>query len=516
MDSHHGDIVSEATLHITNAWAKRELKATEDELHQLMISSKKNLPLELFEKYNNKIKKLKSNEPNFKLDHNHELALIDQELLHFYPIDDPDNFNRNDYSTYPLCKLLLEKRAFLLKVKAHFEIAIPKPDEAEPPKERKGALKAIFDIGKKLVDTIDDVWAAMRSFLPHQLIEAVSPILIGSVGFIIHLGEGYEGGKLAYEAYQNEKIGQRKTRILTSVLTFMLAGAGAGMSVAFVASAAGAAVSAGAVALFPVLIPSALTAIYGLSLWRQSYIFHRAKEEENKAWDEYQKALEEMSGPLADIDNFNKESDHDHAIILGTLGGIKQHYEELREKRLEAEGNVAFTTMEVAASILVLVGLALGTTAVVGAAAASMGIAPLALIVTGVVFGVGTKYFEKMDEDANHVHIHKIRNWFVNTFNYFTHKKSKVVSEIKSENRLNMKTDSSHSPSQLATVSSSPHSAEISSTSAKKRKKSSVKITHYQDHFLSGKKTKAGGVMLPYSTPSLGSLSSKAKKSHRG
>lgn len=300
------------------------------------------------------------------------------------------------------------------------------------------------------MDIIDDAWAAMRSFLPHHVIEAVSPILIGSVGFIIHLGEGYEGAKLAYKAYQNEKIGQRKTRILTSVLTFMLAGAGVGMSLAFIASAVGAAVSATAVALFPVLIPGALTAIYGLSLWRQSYIFDRAKAEEGKAWDEYQAALKTTSESLDEVrkrsveNNYNFYED-DYAFMVGMLAAKKQQYEELREKRLEGEADVAFTTMEVASSALVLVGLALSIPAVVGATA-TFGLLPLAIIITGVVFAVGTKYFEKIDEDANHAYTQDIRNWFINTF---TNRKSldrdpgtELVAKPKSEIRASQSSPS--------------------------------------------------------------------------
>lgn len=410
-------------------WAQQELKIVEDEFalkkeagdltNKVILEYKKKI--ELLTSQVALLDKQSSIEP---LNIDEELVIVEKDLAPYQ-----DENTSIDLSS-PLYKFLIEKRRFLLDVKKNME---KKDEEIEVQltKEKKGFYKALFDIGKKLVDVLDDGWAAMRSILPHEVIELVSPILIGSVGFIVHLGEGYEGAKLAYQAYKNESIGQRKTRILTSVLTFMLAGAGAGMSIAFVASAAGAAIGAGTIALFPVLIPGALTAIYGLSLWRQSYILHRVKDYENDAWKRYQGAIvdyKNMESQLTEIMiDFTGKSEAEKnklfelspnfAAAIKNLTHAKNAYEEIHQEKLESEAAVAFTTLEVAASALVLAGLALGIPAIVGAA--SFGAIPLALIVTGVIFAVGTKYFEKIDEDNHHKYSEKMRKWFVDAFEIF-------------------------------------------------------------------------------------------------
>ncbi|GEM_PF-6294164 len=130
---------------------------------------------------------------------------------------------------------------------------------------------------------------------------------------------------------------------------------------------------------------------------------------------------------------------------------------------------------------------------------------------------MGTKYFEKVDVDANHAYTRKIRNWFVSTFNTTTneqspHKKPKVVSEIKSEIGLNVIVNSSPSSQPLvSTVSSTPKAA--APVNIVTREKKGVRLANYPSIFRSHSNAKAEAdiAIAPSITPSE-SPSSKAKK----
>ena len=453
---------------INKYWLERELKASEQELEELQsylvkfsFMSKEFEPLYIL--LVNLIKNIKKQSQEttsapYQINPEDEIKAINDEIALYYSLQDPE-------SGSPRLRFLLQKRQYLSVMQERLKEGLPKDAHAETKdeSEKKNPFKAIFNIGKKFIDLVDDVWSALRSVLPHEVIETFGPILIGATGFMIHLGEGYEGGKDAYHAYQNEKIRQRKTRILTSALTFMLAGSGAGLSIAYIASAAGASVAG--VALMPVLIPGLLTAIYGLSLWRRSYIFDRSKIDEANAEWEYKKSFaenhpklqrlgelitrlkerrEKVSQPYKEIvekvkrnhkltpreihsyheyigkmNHFSgRQAKLDNRLgqLQGEMEGKWKNYQHCRQHRLEAEREVAFTAIEVAASSLVLVGIALGTAAIVGASIASFGLLPLALIISGVVVGAASKIIENEDEKSNFSFTNGVRNWFINTW----------------------------------------------------------------------------------------------------
>lgn len=271
-------------------------------------------------------------------------------------------------------------------------------------------IKTLFNIGKKFVDIMDDLWSTLRGVLPAETIRVYSPFIMGSVGFITHLGEGVQGAKEAYRAYKNEKIGQRKTRILSSVLIFMLSGAGLGLATSLIAEALGATISGTAMVFAPVLIPGFLTAIYSLALWRKAYIFYRAKEEEAKAKLEYEQAFSgrSLENPLTDTDKEEK----------------KIRFEALREERLLAERDMAFNIIEVATSILVVTSTVLGTAAIVGASVASLGALPLVLLLTGVIGGVGCKLLEYYDEKNEFKFSRQLRGWITGKWDKLTQPKA--------------------------------------------------------------------------------------------
>lgn len=89
-------------------------------------------------------------------------------------------------------------------------------------------------------------------------------------------------------------------------------------------------------------------------------------------------------------------------------------YKETKDKKLEAEREVAYSTFEVAASLLIFASTLLGTAAFLGATgAASFGIIPTVLLIAGIFLGTSTKIFEKIDERKDYHLSGKIRNWFV-------------------------------------------------------------------------------------------------------
>ena len=142
------------------------------------------------------------------------------------------------------------------------------------------------------------------------------------------------------------------------------------MAIALLAGALGAVV--GGMAILTVLVPGFLTLIYSLALGKRSYILNRIIHEEASA---------EATDPSPS------------------------------DARFKAERDVALTTIEVAASITVLVGGILSMSALIGAATvASFGIAPLVILITGVGLGLACKTFDYIDDKHDCKYSKKIRD----------------------------------------------------------------------------------------------------------
>lgn len=256
---------------------------------------------------------------------------------------------------------------------------------------------------KKPADTLDDIWNAIRKLIPEAFGKLVAPFIIGSVFFVIHLLEAYNSGKEFYEAYLNEQIAQRKTRLFTSFLSCLFAGAGFGLSISLILGALAemGVISAAitGIAFFPIIIPGLLASIYSLSLWKLSYILHRAKEDEVDAKAAYETLIE------------NPACDPVRADQLYAA------YQQAYNHMLQAEREVALKTIEVTGSILCTLGVLLGTAAAVGAGSvATFGALPLALLVTGVVIGLVSKCIEYKDGKENFKYTQKMRHFFRKLF----------------------------------------------------------------------------------------------------
>ncbi len=258
-------------------------------------------------------------------------------------------------------------------------------------------IKPLFNIGKKIFDILDDVWSTLRGVLPLELVRALTPYILGGVGFISHLGEGVIGATRAYRVYKKKTIGQRKTQFWSSVLITMLAGSGMGLSISLMASTLGMAVSTATLLLAPALIPGLLMAIYSLSLWRKAYVFHKAKEKEAQTKQAYRDELLENEGcSLEERDARNIK---------------RQAYWRFRGRRLRAERELAFNIVEVLASAMVVTSTILGTAAIIGASVGTFGALPFALLIAGVVAGVTCKILDHYDENHGFNFSIGLREW---------------------------------------------------------------------------------------------------------
>lgn len=407
-----------------------------------------------------------------------EISAIDSELSKMLaapdakPHDDSINEDLDEqfYSQSPIIRFLRSKRRYfqIKKSKLETEPTWSEPEVENNAENNTSPFVKFFDVIKKLIDMSDDVWNALKGFMPQDLANTVGPILTAGVGVVIHFREGYEGLKLALQAYKDEKIGQRKTRIASSVLIFMFAGTGFGLSTALILGAAAGLTIAGTL-LMPTLICAFLTGIYALSLWRKGYTFDQAKIAEAKEEANYNhykatefendhRQLNTLKSELTQLNTqkneFNSRNiefilqkctshqqlddtekttladykkltqqiaikQNTHAVLLAKMEGIEHRVNFFREERLKAEREVAFGTIEVAASALVAIGTLLGTAALIGAGIASFGALPTAILVTGVLLGFISKYLENKDEKNNFAYSRGIRNWFTKKWEGF-------------------------------------------------------------------------------------------------
>jgi hypothetical protein len=456
LSSHiNSDVSNKISRDLATYWYAREKATLEVEisaLHQQVIRLRKQNNIVEADKCQILLKKcaIKLSEVSLKkptleqaqkiLNVEEQITSVRKELRDLYgdkiPNDEvtPDAAQKphNDVVTRPeTLHAYSERRRFLLKkywdflrpltIRLHKNIneLVPHDEPVEEVTgEKRNPLRAFFDIAKKFIDIIDDIWSVMKGAIPPEVFILIGPFLTGGVGFIINLAEAYQGLKEAWRAKKNNKtIGQPKTRGITGLIIFALGCTGAGLSLAFIASALGAAVSG--VALMPALIPIFLISIYSVALFKRSYIFHRMIEEEKKA----KVAFDDTLNKIAAIPSPPQEQHDDNFFELHiNIECQKQNYSHFREERLKAERNIAFNVIEVLASSIVLIGTIIGISAIVGAASfATMGAAPLAILILGVSIGLFCKGFERFDEKRDFIYTRKARAWVIDLWNHLFH-----------------------------------------------------------------------------------------------
>lgn len=332
-------------------------------------------------------------------------------------------------------------------------------------------VKEPYDIGKKLFDIVDDLTTAiLRLFAPKAIIDSVGPILAASVGIVLHLCEGINGAWIAHKAIHREptpsnerEANARVTKIVTGILTASTAVMGVGVGIAALCALAPK-VSAGYVLGIsggPVVIAGLMTVIITYSLIRRGERFHEAKKIEAEAKEEYQKkevglvrVINSLESNIAiaetrkewlinrnstlikslqvnrdnDVEKSEYEKNDKEITTLETqlridnkqlaeqkdlLTEEKAKYDHSRDERLDAEREVAFTTIELTASLVVLTGTILLSAALLGAATvASFGTVPLGLLVGGAIGGFVIKVFEYVDKKNDNKFTRGIRNFF--------------------------------------------------------------------------------------------------------
>lgn len=253
---------------------------------------------------------------------------------------------------------------------------------------RFSCIRTLFNIGKKFIDVLDDLWSAIRPYLPTDMIQSMTPFVMGGIGFITHLGEGIQAAQKAQRAYRNKAIGQRYTRLGSATLIMLFAAAGMGVALSLGAAILGAAVSGTLISTGPVIIPALLAVIYGLSLWRKFYIFRQAREKEAWCRRDYLNLYDNKH------DTFGEQAERHKKRM-------RKRYEESRLYRLRAERKVAFNIVEVLASSMIVVSTILGTAAIVGASVGTFGALPMTLLVGGVILGAGCKLLDYFDKKYN-------------------------------------------------------------------------------------------------------------------
>lgn len=396
-------------------WLKRAQQAIKQEFALELLDSRK-YSLMQFEK-----KLLEAETKKNKLSVEDEIKNINEELTSLYSLEIQEIAEDEMLHFSPLQRYLLQKRYYLTSM-----VSI-KNGRAASNNQAKQASKRtpILNLGGKILSFLDNAWGGIQSLFLADLAGPIVAILTGIFGFILYLGESIQGLKDAYKAYKNEKKRQRKTRIMTGVLSFMAAGAGVGVSIALFAGTLGATVSGGTLALAPILISAFFVAIYGLALWRNSYIFSMNKLDILKAHREKRECEVTIGRILRELSELKKEAKStlsllsEYATWSVALEMKTEELERCCEKSLRAERRVAFNSIDIFTSSMILVATIMGASILLGVSAASFGVVPLVLLIVGVVIGTGTQLFEYYDEQSKYTITRNIRNWFANQWNNF-------------------------------------------------------------------------------------------------
>jgi len=430
-------------------------------------------------------------EKDYLTDLNDQIEVIDKELKDYYNTDFY-NYTSSDPNTYfyryppliissPRFAFLLQKRHELQKHRNPLNSKLisssnPISSDKQPSLiiTILNILKKPFDVGKKFIDVIDDAWTATgRIALPQETVQRTTPFLTGPIGLFVHLVEGVNGGWIALKALRKKNTSRRKTKIVTGGLSFALGGVGIGLAASLIAGGAGMIVAG--FALMPMLIPTFLTAIYGLALFRRSHKLHDMKKNEASAAADYIQYRDQHSQQINDLKSEIKEitykkkllaeeatwyvskikenkvleinhanlntyasklnacyaeiatlsseqlqKDHQLTQYQSALDERELKYKRLHDKRLQTERDVAFTTLEILISTIVVTGSILGIAALVGVATiVSLGMAPTALAIVGVTLGVGLKIFQWRDKKNDHSYTIGMRRWFTSTWNSY-------------------------------------------------------------------------------------------------
>jgi|GEM_PF-4008695 len=245
-----------------------------------------------------------------------------------------------------------------------------------------------LNILRKIWISISNFWEFFRKVLAADIFKAMAPYVVGGFGVFTCALQAYQEIKEIHQTLKDSSLGERKTRIMSSLLIVLLASTGIGLATTLIIAAMGIAISLQAMLSVPLIIPALFTSMSSLILWRTAYIFYQARKKALDAQKNYQ----------------NKE---DRDTSLEEIEEARQKYKALRIKHLSAERQLIFRTLDVANSAMILMGVFLSSMA---GGAASLGMVPVVLLSVGVVLGYVVQGLEYLDKKYDHALTNKLRN----------------------------------------------------------------------------------------------------------
>lgn len=359
--------------------------------------------------------------------------------------------NRDDYSS--LAYKPYKKDIF-------YEVSVPAPSN-EPAKPETSPLETLeksFDVFKKLVDIVDDVWNAIgRTSLPAKTVENITPKVVGSTSLIIFAFEGMEGGKLAYEAIKARNKDKtdplNDTDLVVGLLTTFWSAIGYYLSLAFlIVNAIGSLAGIIALSLASSILSGLLTAIYSLALLRNVEKLLDA----NEKYADAEKVYDNNKKPIASTDKINNVSSANNPTIApkkyaDSAVGVR---DKALNAKLEAERNVSFKAIEVVAASLVFA-------ATIVTAVVSFGTVPAILLGVGVAVGLACKAFEYVDEKYDHKFSNGMRRFFKNAWDFVFSEDTKNQNEITNEKTVAAMPTSNPCPKSATTSTPIPNAKPI-------------------------------------------------------
>lgn len=331
-------------------------------------------------------------------------------------------------------------------------------------KQFASRLKSIFNVAKKFID--DEIYYLFKPLFGGSLNKITESILMGSLMIFVFCQEGYGAIKDLIESLFNKEAEQRKTRVVTGSLILASALTGIGLIGALTAEAFGATVAG--MVFMPVVLPAIMVGIYSLALTRRAYKLSVEKKKELEARALYEDELENNEierqklkfdlEELEDqyrkiqqqIDEYLKKSQtqipteeeaHQHISNLVTQLHVeeeihkieatqhvldkrdetaKQTYQPYLDERLDAEREVAFATIELSTSAIILVSAILGASFIIGASVLSLGAVAFGLLLAGVCIAGAAKLFEWIDDETEHA----CTKWIRRLFTFGKHKQA--------------------------------------------------------------------------------------------
>ncbi len=425
--------------HSREYWSKlesKQIKAELDVIDQLLDNpfEPKRKSGEIYQenltRYNNRAKALKKRQQ--ELAHTQEaitykdrLAAITAELSE---LDNTEDYIEEYGATIVsqqfirLKDIRSERKKYLTLLKTqltHFknEVAKETAEENSRPSAGKKFLaifSTVFDVCKKIIDSVDDIWFGLQRAVKNPIITAIAPFLVGIISILIQPYEAIVSLTKAVGAFWNTKIDKQRrlVKMSTNLIGAALAIGGSALAVLILLQGAGIPIASFVSTVFPNVLPMILLGVYTLRLIDAVDNYRLRKKNFNKAAHEFA-----ICNSVTDLFQKNPleftEQDHltisayaelaaqyglqpddleTHAILLERTSLAYNHHEQ---KQKDAKRKIILNSIEIIAMAIVVAGTIMGAAAIIGGTGvATFGVAPTVLLAVGVAIGLGVKLYE--------------------------------------------------------------------------------------------------------------------------